>query len=139
MNLDKLENPYTADKVDDESAGYPLMTSIQNRPTQSCLNASVDSQSDFSVYDPSEVQQPQPAAINISASGNVIQRQQPAFNPVKIQQKVKKCSKCMVIYSKISIAISMILIAWFTFRTLSSDGTVSWTDIDGQKMSVIVP
>jgi len=93
--------------------------------------------SDFSVYDPSVVEQP--PRVNISASGNVIQVQQAAFNPIPVQKKVKKCSKCLVIYSYISIAISALTLAWFGFKALSSDGTESWTDIDGQILTFNIP
>jgi len=56
-----------------------------------------------------------------------------------VQKKVKKCSKCLVTYSYISIAISALTLAWFGFKALSSDGTESWTDIDGQILTFNIP
>jgi len=141
MNIDKVEYP-DIEKLD-KTDGYPLIQKINARPVNTALNGSLDESIQYSTYEPEAIAlapSPAPVAIEVpvqtrvvSATGNAA-AQEVAFNPLQTQARVKKCSKCLVIFGWILIICGALSVVGNALQIvfMSGDMPISYTDIDGQ-------
>ena len=109
MNIDKEETP---------SDAYPLIQKISTRPAQTGLNGSMDSSIEYSTYEPEEAApapQLAPAQIRVVSSTGIAATQELAFNPIPSQARVKRCSKCLIIWGWILIIFGAINIVCNAF------------------------
>ena len=141
MNIDKVEYPKieSLDKTDD----YPLIQKMNSRPASTALNGSLEESIEYSTYEPEAIAvapAPAPAQSRVVNNMGNTAAQEVAFNPAKTQARVKKCSKCLVIFGWILIILGGINIVGNLLQIIfmSGDFLIQYTDVDGQYVSLKV-